>query len=183
MTGVSTVNKTFYADHTVLAAGPWTGIAGRWLPERPPVRPVKGRRIVLRKLGFLPQCPVNNFEGYVIPQVDGNILVAATREEGKFDQEVTAEGVAQMIATAVASFPTLKDARIVEGRAGVRPGSPDDVPIMGPVPGWEGLSIASGHDAFGVMLSPGTGLLMAEYISTGDALPLGPFSITRFSGG
>ena len=88
-----------------------------------------------------------------------------------------------MIATAVASFPTLKDARIVEGRAGVRPGSPDDVPIMGPVPGWEGLSIASGHDAVGVMLSPGTGLLMAEYISAGDALPLGPFSITRFSGG
>ena len=86
VTGVRTVNKTFYADHTVLAAGPWTGIAGRWLPERPPVRPVKGRRIVLRKLGFLPQCPVNNFEGYVIPQVDGNILVAATREEGKFDQ-------------------------------------------------------------------------------------------------
>ena len=67
VTGVRTVNETLYADHTILAAGPWTGIAGRWLPGRPPVRPVKGQRILLRKLGFLPQCPVNNFEGYVIP--------------------------------------------------------------------------------------------------------------------
>ena len=181
VTGVRTANDTYYAGQTVLAAGPWTGIAGRWIPApRLPVRPVKGQRILLRKTGFLPRCPVRCTEGYVIPQADGNVLVAATRGEGEFDQEITADGLDQMIAAAVLGFPVLKDARFVEAQAGVRPGSPDDVPIIGPVPGWDGMSIASGHDAVGVMLSPGTGALMADYISTGDATPLEPFSLSRF---
>ncbi|MFQ5934617.1 MAG: NAD(P)/FAD-dependent oxidoreductase, partial [Dehalococcoidia bacterium] len=178
--GARTTNETFYADHTVLAAGPWSGIAERWVPSPIPVRPVKGQRILLRKTGFLPKSPVHNFRGYVVPRVDGRVLVGATRHEGEFDQEITADAVARMIATAISSFPLLKDARLVEARAGVRPGSPDGVPIMGPVPGWEGLSMASGHDAVGVMLSAGTGRLMADYISTGDAGPLEPFSLARF---
>ena len=56
-------------------------------------------------------------------------------------------------------------------------------PIMGPIPGWEGLSIATGHDAVGIMLSPGSGELMANYIGTGDAEPLEPFSAARFEVG
>lgn len=179
--GVRTVRDTFYAQHTVLAAGPWTGIAGRWIPLQLPVRPVKGQRILLRKIGFLPQCPVHNFAGYVVPQLDGNLLVGATRHEGEFDQEITAEALGQIMATAISTFPLLRGARFVEARAGVRPGSPDGVPIIGPVPGWDGLSIASGHDALGVMLSPGTSRLMADYVGTGDAGPLEPFSLARFS--
>ena len=66
--------------------------------------------------------------------------------------------------------------------AGVRPGSPDDVPIMGPVPGWDGISLASGHDGAGIMLSPGTAQFMADYISTGNSDPLKAFSLWRFGG-
>ena len=168
------------AGHTVLAAGPWTGIAERWVPEVLPVRPVKGQHILLRKAGFLPKCPVRNSVGYVIPQVDHSLLVASTKEEGKFDQEVTVDSISHLLAIAVASFPILKDATFIGARAGVRPGSPDDTPIMGPIPGWEGFSIASGHSYIGVILSPGTGELMANYISTGDASPLEPFSLSRF---
>ncbi len=178
--GVRTVGETWYAGCTVLAAGPWTGMAGRWLPRRLPIRPVKGQRILLRKTGLLPRCPVHNFGGYVVPQVDGNLLVAATRHEMEFDQDITADALARMISVAVAAFPALKDARFVEARAGVRPGSPDDVPIIGPVPGWSGLVVAAGHDACGIMLSPGTAELVADYIASGNASPLGPFSPARF---
>jgi glycine oxidase len=116
----------------------------------------------------------------VVPQLDGNLLVGATREEGVFDEQTTAGAVQQMVSAAVASFPLLKDAIFIGARAGVRPGSPDGVPIMGPVPGWEGLSIASGHDAAGIMLSPGSGELMANYITGGGAKPLESFSVSRF---
>ena len=180
--GVRTAADTHHAGHTVLAAGPWTGIAGRWVPEALPVRPVKGQRILLRNIGFMPRSTVTNFLGLgsVIPQVDGNLLVAATREEGVFDQRITADAIGQMVETAATSFPILRHAEFMGARAGVRPGSPDGIPIMGPVPEWKGLSIASGHDHVGIMLSPRSGQLMANYISTGDADPLAPFSLARF---
>lgn len=181
--GVRTNTQVYHSSHTVLAAGPWTGIAKRWLPDKLPVRPVKGQRVVLRKAGFLPRCPVRSFEAYAVPWSDGNVLVAATREEGVFDQDTTVEGISYLLAEAVNSFPLLKDAVLVGARAGVRPGTPDDVPIMGPVPGWEGLSIITGHDHVGIILSPGSSELVANYIDTGNARPLEPFSIARFPAG
>ena len=178
--GVRTSDGVVHAGHTVLAAGPWTGLAGRWVPQRLPVRPVKGQRVLLRKAGFLQRTILTSFASTTIPQVDGTILVGATRHEGRFDQEVTADGMLTIMANALQLLPILKDATFVSGRAGVRPGSPDDEPIIGPVPQWEGLSIASGHDHAGIMLGPGTGQMMAEYIRSGDAGPLKPFSLSRF---
>ena len=180
VTGVRVADAAHPASHTVLAAGPWSGIAGRWVPDRIPVRPVKGQRILLRSRGFLPACPVLSFAGYTLPQVDGNILVGATRHEGEFDQEITADAVAQSIADAALAFPVLRRAQFIEARAGVRPGSPDGIPLIGPLPEWDGLSVASGHDAVGIMLSPGTAQLVADYIRTGDEGPLQPFSPARF---
>lgn len=177
--GVSTLTGSYRSAHTVLAAGPWTGVPGRWLPDDLPVIPVKGQRILLRKPGFLAKCPVRSFEGYVVPQADGTQLVASTREEGVFDVRPTAEGVRYLISTAIAIFPELQDASFVEARAGVRPGWPDGLPMMGPIPEWEGLSITSGHDSVGVMLAPGSAELMADYLITGDPEPLAPFSISR----
>lgn len=181
--GVRTNTQVYHSGHTVLAAGPWCGIAKRWLPEKLPVRPVKGQRILLRKPGFLPKCPLRTFQAYAVPWADGTVLVAATREEGVFDEETTAAGISYLLSEAVTSFPVLKDAVFIGARAGVRPGTPDDVPIMGPVPGWEGLSVITGHDHLGIMLSPGSGELMANYIHTGNARPLEPFSVARFPTG
>lgn len=177
--GVRTVlNETHYANHTVLAAGAWTGLADRWLPETIPVRPVKGQRITLRMPGFLPSGPIQS----VIPRNDGTMLAAATREEGVFDHRITA-AVQEMFNNATAVYPMLRDAEFVGARAGIRPGSPDGMPILGPVPGWDGLSVASGHDHVGIILSPATGVDMADYIETGDASGLDFFSIERFTDG
>ncbi len=174
----SLLNETHFASHTVLAAGAWTGLANRWLPETIPVRPVKGQRITLRMPGFLPSGPIQS----VIPRNDGTMLAAATREEGVFDHRITA-AVQEMFNNATAVYPMLQDAEFVGARAGIRPGSPDGMPILGPVPGWEGLSVASGHDHVGIILSPATGVDMADYIESGDASGLDFFSIERFTDG
>ena len=177
--GVRTLlNETHYANHTVLAAGAWTGLADRWLPETIPVRPVKGQRITLRMPGFLPSGPIQS----VIPRNDGTMLAAATREEGVFDHRITA-AVQEMFNNATVVYPMLRDAEFVGARAGIRPGSPDGMPILGPVPSWDGLSVASGHDHVGIILSPATGVDMADYIESGDASGLDFFSIERFTDG
>lgn len=181
--GVRIRGQVYHSDHTILAAGPWTGLVGRWLPETVlPIRPVKGQRLLVRQRGFLPSVIVHSFIGTTVPQSDGTILIAATRDEGQFDQDVTVDGIMRITANATTILPLLKDAAFVGAMAGVRPGSPDDVPIIGPVPGWDGISLASGHDGAGIMLSPGTAQLMADYISTGYSDPLKAFSLSRFRG-
>lgn len=129
--GIRTASGVIEAGHVVLASGPWTGIASRWIPDDVPIRPVKGQRIVLKLPGLLPKSPVHGFAAYCVPQPDGGILVAATRHENEFDQVATAEGVADMIQAAVELYPKLKGAHFDSARVGVRPGTPDDVPISG----------------------------------------------------
>ena len=184
VTGVQTTIGRIAAGQVVLAAGPWSGIGGRWVaPGGPldlPVRGVKGQRILLRLPGFLPLSPVRNSAVYVVPRLGGNILVASTREEGRSDETVTAEGIATLVSGAVRSFPILGDAAFVGGRAGVRPATPDGRPIIGPAPGVEGLTIATGHDAVGIMLSPGTAEMVVQYLLDGNDAPLRPFSAARF---
>lgn len=184
ITGIETTAGHIAAGQVVLAAGPGSGIGGRWAaPGGPldlPVRGVKGQRILLRRPGFMPQTPVRNSSVYVVPRLDGNILVASTREEGRTDETVTAEGVATLISGAVRSFPMLADAAFVGGRAGVRPATPDGRPIIGPVPGVDGLTVATGHDAVGIILSPGTAELVVNWLLDGATEPLESFLPDRF---
>ncbi len=183
-TGIETTAGNIVAAQVVLAAGPGSGIPGRWAaPGAPldlPVRGVKGQRLLLRRPGFMPQTPVRNSSVYVVPRLDGNILVASTREEGRSDETVTAEGIATLISGGIRSFPSLAGAAFVSARAGVRPATPDGRPLIGPVPGVDGLSIASGHDAVGIMLSPATAELVVNWILDGAAEHLEPFRPDRF---
>ena len=178
--GVKTNNDIVHAGHTVITAGPWTRNTDQWLGNSIPVRPVKGQRLLLKLQGFLPKTPVNNFLGYAIPQMDGNVLIASTREEELFDQNITAVGIRELLGKAESIFPCLKSATFVGGRAGVRPGSPDGIPIMGPIPGYNQLSVASGHDQIGVMLSTGSAELMADFIVSGKKTNLEAFDPLRF---
>ena len=185
ITGVETTVGGIAAEQVVLAAGPWSGVGGRWLVPGGqldfPVRGVKGQRILLRLPGFLPLSAVRNSAVYVVPRLGGNILVASTREEGRFDETVTAEGIATLVAGAVQSFPLLTDAAFVSGRAGIRPATPDGRPIIGPALGVEGLFVVTGHDAVGVMLSPSTAELVVQYLLDGNGAPIAPFSAGRFT--
>lgn len=184
ITGLETTIGGIAAGQVVLAAGPWSGLGPRWsIPGSPrplPVRGVKGQRILLRRPGFLPQSATHNFTAYVAPRLDGTVLVASTREEGRFDETVTADAIAHLVSAAVRSFPALAGASYVAGRAGVRPATPDGRPIIGPAPGADGLTIITGHDAVGIMLYPATTELAAQYLLDGNAAPLAPFRADRF---
>ena len=174
--GVKTKWGIHYADQTIITAGAWSGLTGYWGDEIIPVRPIKGQRILLRKPDFLPKSWIQS----LVPQRDGTILSAATREEGNFDNVVTGEAIAQMVESAKQVFPLLADAEFVSASAGVRPGTPDGMPIMGPLTGLRGVSVATGHDHVGIMCSPYTATLMADYITTTDQTELLPFSISSF---
>ena len=122
-------------------------------------------------------------KGYVVPKPNGFVFVGATMEEVGYRKGTTARGLASLRRMANDLVPPLSYGTQVDAWAALRPGSPDSFPILGAVPGWEGLWVASGHFRNGILLSPVTGQLMARSLLAGkEAEGLTPFSPSRFAG-
>jgi glycine oxidase len=164
------------AATVVLAAGCRSaGIAG--LPEaaRPPVRPVKGEILTLRQPPGPPLVThtirglVHGFTVYLVPRADGRLIVGATVQERGWDTRVTAGGAYELMRDALALVPGLDDAELVVVRAGLRPGTPDDLPLIGRS-ATEGLVVATGHYRNGILLTPITAEAVAAAVA-GDPLP------------
>jgi glycine oxidase len=157
------------ARHVVLAAGAWSGTEG-WLPEaaRPPVRPVKGQILELRSPDGEPPCAriVAAERVYLVPRPDGRLIVGATTEERGFDASVTAGGVHELLREAYRLLPDVAEMELVEAMAGLRPGTPDNLPLIGPG-AIEGLVLACGHYRNGILLAPITGDAVAGLLSDG----------------
>jgi len=180
--GVQLADRALAAGHVVLAAGAWAGELGGWLGLPLPVRPVRGQMVALRPAAPLFAQTLYGPHGYLVPKRDGTVYVGATVEEAGFDCRVTAAGIAQLLELATRLAPALADATFVRAWAGLRPGSPDQRPILGPVPGLEGVSLAVGHFRNGILLAPITGELLAQHVlGQPTALPLDPFSLARFA--
>jgi glycine oxidase len=184
VTGVLTAQgETLSCNHLVVAAGAWSAIGGAWLGLDVPVRPLRGQILLLRQ----PSSPVRHIlfgEGiYLAPKVGGTVLVGATKDDVGFDTQITPEGVAWLREAAQRLVPALGGSELVAAWAGLRPKTPDGQPILGPVPGWGNVTIATGHNAFGLMLSAITGQLIAQQVTTADTPELlRPFSPLRFGG-
>ncbi len=144
------------AGAVVLAAGAWSGQA-EWLPEpaRPPVRPVKGQILELRARDGVAPCRriVAAERVYLVPRPDGRLIVGATVEEQGFDTAVTAGGVHELLREAYRLLPEVAEMELVEAAAGLRPGTPDNLPAIGESP-VDGLLWASGHYRNGILLAP-----------------------------
>lgn len=144
------------AGAVVLAAGAWSGEAA-WLPPRarPPVRPVKGQILELRPREGAAPCSrvVASERIYLVPRPDGRLIVGATVEEQGFDTAVTAGGVHELLREAYRLLPEVAEMELVEAMAGLRPGTPDNLPRLGPSP-IEGLLWATGHYRNGILLAP-----------------------------
>ena len=170
----------YEAESVVLATGAWTGTLGRWCGQRWPVRPVRGQLVALELLPLPVRRPVFSSRGYVLPRA-GLVLAGATMEEAGFDPRVTAAGISSILAGAAAIIPALAQATFRDAWAGLRPASPDHLPLVGRVPGWEGLFLAAGHFRNGILLAPVTGQLIADLVCDGaSSLPLDPYSPARF---
>jgi glycine oxidase len=149
------------AERLVVATGAWSG-AAEWLPAelRPPVRPVKGEILTLRDRSGEPPCGriLAHERIYLVPRADGRLIAGATVEELGFDETVTAGGVLELLREAYRLLPEVAELELVEARARLRPGTPDNRPIIGNAGGAAGgpVILATGHYRNGILLAPAT---------------------------
>ena len=166
--------ETLSASAVVVAAGAWSG-ALPGLPPRAtiPVRPVKGQILRLRD----PSGPglverVLRYEGgYIVPRDDGGYVLGATQEERGFDTSLTALGAYELLRDAQELVPGLLELEITEIEAGLRPGTPDNAPVLGRSAAVEGLLWATGHHRGGILLAPLTGDLLAGELAGEGEIP------------
>jgi glycine oxidase len=172
------------AGQVVLAAGAWSGPWSAALGTAIPVRPIKGQMIVLRTVPPPVRHVVFAGHSYLVPRVDGTTYVGATVEDVGYDRRVTAAAVHDLTALADRLLPGLRDAEFVRAGAGLRPGTSDSLPVLGPAPGMDNLILAAGHFRNGILMSLITGRIVAALATDREPeLPLAPFSATRFAGG
>lgn len=160
--GVRTAQGDIQAGTTVIAAGAWSGVEAAKLGIDLPVRPVKGQ--ILLTQGSIPHILLHR-EQYLIPRADGKILIGSTLEEAGFDKSVTVGGAQFLLRRAAEIWPALEGAPILGMWAGLRPATPDRMPVIGPAEGWEGLFFATGHYRNGILLGPLTGVMVADYLA------------------
>lgn len=156
LVGVRTRDEELRAETVVLAAGAWSG-AAEWLPEpaRPPVRPVKGQVLELRRRDGETAAHhiVASERVYLVPRPDGRLIVGATSEEMGFDTAVTAGGIHELLREAYRLLPDVAEMEMVDAIAGLRPGTPSNLPLVAPG-AIDGLILATGHYRNGILLAP-----------------------------
>jgi glycine oxidase len=178
VSGVTTTKTSFLAEKVVNCAGAWSGEVG---PHHFPTRPVKGQMLCLAMPAReLIQHVIRAPEVYLIPRSDGRLLVGATVEEAGFDKRTDAATMQRFHRAAIALAPKLENAKILEDWAGLRPGTPDGLPILG-VTATPGYYVATGHFRDGILLAPITAEVMSKVIEGSECgYDLTAFSPARF---
>lgn len=203
--GVITPRGEFRGDYVVNAAGVYAPTIGSMIGLEIPIKPRRGQLVVTEAIPeFVSQVTLSTKYlaakhspeildnvstqskelgvGLAMEQTQkGNLLFGATREYVGFDNSVTREGILEIIKNAVTIYPRIKHFHIIRCFAGLRPATPDGLPILGSIDKHAGLIMAAGHEGDGICLAPITGRLISDYIC-GDnlAFDLEPFSIKRF---
>jgi glycine/D-amino acid oxidase-like deaminating enzyme len=176
--GVKTIRTTFQASKIVNCAGAWSGQIG---PHAFPTRPVKGQMLCLvMPSRSLLKHVIRSPQVYLIPRSDGRLLVGATVEEAGFDKRTDPATMQRFYHAAIELVPELRNGKILEDWAGLRPGTPDDLPILGAT-ATPGYYVATGHFRDGILLAPITADVMAAVME--GRVPeydLTPFSPARF---
>ena len=179
VSGVTTKKTSFHAPKIVNCAGAW---AGQIMPHAFPTRPVKGQMLCLISPSReLLKHVIRSPEIYLIPRSDGRIIVGATVEEAGFDKRTDVATIQRLHRAAIAMVPELRNAKILEDWAGLRPGTPDSLPILGPT-ATPGYYVATGHFRDGILLAPVTAHVMAQIIEGKNPdHDLASFSPARFT--
>jgi glycine oxidase len=195
-TGVVAGGEKITCRHVVVAAGCFSACIGRddpggispgiaresdFVARYAPTRPVRGQMLELQPRGESLRHVLRSERGYLVPRRGGRIVAGSTLEEAGFNKHVTAAGIRQILDAALELLPGLGSAEILENWAGLRPGTPDNLPVLGPTD-IEGLIIATGHYRNGILLAPATAKLIREWITEGQAgFDAAAFSPLRFS--
>lgn len=172
--------ETVEAEAVVMAGGSWAGRM-EGLPRPLPVFPVHGQLLAVEALPPIFEHVVDSPRCYLVPRADGRLIAGATVERRGFRKMTTPAGMIHLLRGAVEIAPSLAELPLVDSWAGLRPGTPDDLPILGGDPDVAGLFYATGHFRNGILLAPLTGELIGTLIRTGTSAPeLATFGIERF---
>ncbi len=184
ITQVHADGQTFTTDRVILAPGAWSGQFADTLELALPVYPQRGQILHLQGPAGAAAWPivVGFHSHYILTFPAGRVVAGATREEhAGFDVRATAGGVREALGEALRIAPGLADTTLHEVRVGLRPATPDGLPILGRVPRIENVFLATGHGASGLQLGPYSGMVVADLaLGKQPELDLTPFSITRF---
>ena len=174
-------NRTLSFATLCITAGSWSTSILQSLGVEIPVRPIRGQivQLQMRELPF--NCVIEHGRRYLVPRQDGLILVGSTQEDVGFEKKNTAEGIAQLLEFAVSLVPALRQAEVVRCWSGLRPASPDELPVLGSVPGLSNVFVGAGHFRSGLQMSPGTGVILADVICGSEAvISLEGLTVNRF---
>jgi len=172
--------ERFEVERVIVAAGAWSGQL-RGLPRRLPVEPVHGQLVSLEMASPPMRHVVVGGSGYLVPKVDGRLIAGTTMERAGFRTAVTAAGQHGVMGAALGMAPTLANWPVTSHWAGLRPGTPDTLPILGVEPLHPGVVYATGHYRNGILLAPITGELIRDVVlGRTPHVDLTPFRPERF---
>ena len=179
----TTSGEMFQAGHVVLAAGCWSAQipeASQWAPTLP----VRGQMAALRNSGTPVRHVLRSEHGYIVPRggaTPQTVVVGSTIENAGYEKRVTSGGIEKILSAANCLAPELANAEIAETWCGLRPGTPDQLPILGTAE-IDGLVFATGHYRNGILLAPVTAKLVGEWITEGrTSIGWEAFGPQRFS--
>jgi D-amino-acid dehydrogenase len=182
--GVVADGERYAADAVVVAGGAWSPAFDDALGVEVPVAPMRGQILHLETDHETGEWPIvsGTRSHYDVPWDGGHVAVGATYERGSgYAPHTTAEGVHAVLGDALDHLPGLADASIREIRVGLRPGTPDDLPVLGAVPGVDGAYLATGHGPTGLQLGPYSGRQVARLVrGEPPESDVAAFSVTRF---
>jgi len=182
VSAVDTARGVVSASVVVLAAGAWTSLIN--LPEASlpmmAIEPVRGQMLCFKADPPIARHVIYSSRGYLVPRRDGRVLAGSTAERVGFDKSVTDDGMNTIKSMAIGIAPAVAGLPLVSSWAGFRPRAEDDLPVLGPGEGIEGLVYATGHYRNGILLAPITGEMIAKAIVEGASPSLlAPFSPGR----
>jgi glycine oxidase len=164
---IDTSEGPLETEAAVIAAGSWSGQIPITPATAPRVHPIRGQLLHLR----FPAPPVSHIvwgeASYLVPWVDGSVLAGATMEDAGFDERVTVAGVRYLLEGAAELLPAVTSAVFHEARAGLRPKTSDELPIIGASSTMRGVFYATGHYRNGVLLAPLTAAMIADLVLDG----------------
>jgi hydrogen cyanide synthase HcnC len=182
VTGVRTPDRTIGCEVMVNAAGAWAAQIGRMAGIDVPVTPVRGQIVCTETLPETLTACISTTACYLAQKTHGEVIIGSTTEDAGFDTRTTLTAAGSLSEGAIRAVPALARVRVKRMWSGLRPGSPDELPILGPVEGLAGYLNACGHFRTGILNAPLTGLALAELAAGQPACqPIEPFLSARFS--
>jgi glycine oxidase len=162
VTAVQTAAGAFPADSVVVTTGAWAGLGLGGLTAMSQVRPIRGQMLLFKLAPGILDTIIFRTGLYLIPRRDGHILVGSTLEDAGFDKSTDDATRRRLHAKAAELLPALKDVQPVQHWAGLRPGSPDNIPVIDRHPDFDNVFVNVGHYRYGVTMAPASAELLVD---------------------